>query len=83
MVTQPSGPPQPPARQVFVVSPQSVEAALIAIVLTQGEPLVNPTRISLAIARPDIERAAGRSLTFEYVQDELNPFGRLDIIVLD
>jgi len=76
-------PAAPPPKRVFLPTPQSVEACLIAFVLRHGEPLVDPVRVSFSISRPDVEAAAGRRLAFEYVQDELNPFGRLDIIVLD
>jgi len=67
----------------FTPTPEAIQAVLVAIVLKQGEPLVEPTRISFSISRPDIERAANRGVTFEYVEDTLNPFGRLDIIVAD
>lgn len=72
-----------PPRQRFVPSEDAVKAVLIAIALKLGEPLTQPDRLQYSISRPDVEAAAGRSLTFDYVVDELNPFGRLDIIVLD
>lgn len=70
-----------PAPRVLQPTPEAVKACLIALVLQQGEPLVNPSRIQLTMGRPAVEAAAGRNLVFVYTQDELNPFGRLDLIV--
>lgn len=82
---QPRPQPAPNAAtsKVFRATPEAVQAVLMAIVLRQGEPLVNPPRVTFSVSRPDVEAAAGRHLTFEYLEDELNPFGRLDIVVLD
>lgn len=74
-------PPSPALKQAFTPTPEAIQAVLAALVMAQGEPLVDPVRIVLSIARPRIEAAAGRHLVFDYVQDDMNPFGRLDIIV--
>jgi len=63
--------------------PDSIAAVLIALVMQIGEPMIEPRRVQYSIGRPQVEAGAGRHLVFEYVQDELNPFGRLDIIVVD
>lgn len=68
---------------MFLPSKEGIEAVLIALVMQYGEPLVEPRRTQYSIGRPAIEAAAGRRLVFEYTQDELNPFGRLDIQVLE
>lgn len=80
----PNGTPSPaPGRTMFLPSKEGIEAVLIALVMQYGEPLVEPRRTQYSIGRPAIEAAAGRRLVFEYTQDELNPFGRLDIQVLE
>lgn len=70
-------------RTMFLPSKEGIEAVLVALVMQYGEPLVEPRRTQYSIGRPAIEAAAGRRLVFEYTQDELNPFGRLDIQVLE
>jgi hypothetical protein len=45
--------------------------------------LINPQRVVLSIGRSTVEVGRGRRLFFEYIEDELNPFGRLDLIVVD
>ena len=78
-MTQPLPPSAP--RQYFTPTPEAIQAVLAALVLQNGEPLVNPIRVVLSIGRPAVEAAAGRAIRFDYVQDELNPFGKLDIIL--
>ena len=67
--------------QRFTPTPEAIQAVLAAIVLQNGEPLIDPNRIVYSIGRPAIEAAAGRPLQFEYIQDELNPFGKLNVIL--
>jgi len=78
-----ASPPGPPKPVPFTPSPDAIAAVLTALVITQGEPLVNPQRIVLSIGRSTVEAGRGRRLFFEYIEDELNPFGRLDLIVVD
>jgi len=77
---RPNGPPRPVP---FQPSPDAIKAVLTALVITQGEPLINPQRVVLSIGRSTVEVGRGRRLFFEYIEDELNPFGRLDLIVVD
>lgn len=78
-----SAPDAPPKPVPFQPSPEAIKAVLTALVIMQGEPLINPTRVVLSIGRSTVEAGRGRRLFFEYVEDELNPFGRLDLIVVD
>lgn len=72
-----------PVSTKFVPTPEGIQAVLTALIMQYGEPLVQPVRIQLSISRPSIDAAAGRKMFFEYVQDELNPHGRLDVIVME
>lgn len=76
-------PSTPPTPTRIEPSPDAIKAVLVAMVLQRGEPLVDPNRIQYSMSAPMINSAAGRAIYFEYIKDDLNPFGRLDLIVPD
>lgn len=67
----------------FEPSPEAIRAVLTALVIRGGEPLIDPQRVVLSVSRSTVDLARGRVLKFEYIEDDLNPFGRLDLIVED
>lgn len=78
MVTQ--TPPQK-QEQEMPATPALIQAVLAGLTMHYGEPLVDPQRIVYSIPRSLVEAGANRPLQFKYVVDELNPFGRVDIIL--
>lgn len=68
-------------RQSLPVRPDVLQAIVVAIATRMGEPLIDPTRIVFSMSRPDIEAAIGRPLELFYVQDELNPFGKVELTI--
>lgn len=77
-MTQPA---PPPIRRELPATPEFVMAVLAGLVRQYGEPLVDPQRIQYSVARSLVEAGAGHRLKFEFITDELNPFGRVDIIL--
>lgn len=76
-----SPPPIVPQKQSAPLTEALARAILAGLAIHHGEPLIDPARIVYSIARPTVEAGAGRSIAIEFVVDELNPFGRVDIIV--
>jgi hypothetical protein len=73
----------PTIRRAIPVTPALLQALVAAVAQRRGEPLVDPPRVVFSIARTEVEAATNRPLRIEYLQDELNPFGRVDIILED
>lgn len=79
MTDSPTSPPS--QKQEMPATPALIQAVLAGLTMQHGEPLVDPQRVVYSIPRSLVEAGAGRPLQFVYVVDELNPFGRVDIIL--
>jgi hypothetical protein len=79
-VTQ-TPPSTPNIHQELPITEALLHAILSGITMQNGEPLVDPPRVSYSISRSLVESGTGRRVRVEYHQDELNPFGRIDLIV--